>query len=112
METLNDVGAAEFLSVNTLTATVYSTWVNRGDLPGAAQIALAMLLFVGLVLLLERTARGNRGYAVIGIAVVAMLITPGDGLSMLLMMVPMYLLYEAGIIAAGLAMPRPDDARA
>ncbi len=57
--------------------------------------------------------RQGRGYAVIGIAVVAMLITPGDGLSMLLMMAPMYLLYEAGIIAAALAMsPRQDDARA
>jgi iron(III) transport system permease protein len=66
METLNDVGAAEFLSVNTLTAAVYSTWVNRGDLPGAAQIALAMLLFVGLALFLERAGRGNRGYAVVG----------------------------------------------
>lgn len=66
METLNDVGAAEFLSVNTLTAAVYSTWVNRGDLPGAAQVALAMLAFVLSLLLIERLARGRRGYAVIG----------------------------------------------
>lgn len=66
METLNDVGAAEFLSVNTLTAAVYSTWVNRGDLPGAAQIALAMLAFVLALLMIERVARGGRGYAVLG----------------------------------------------
>ena len=66
METLNDVGAAEFLSVNTLTAAVWATWVNRSDLPGAAQIALAMLTFVLGLMLLERLARGNRSYAVIG----------------------------------------------
>ncbi len=66
METLNDVGAAEFLSVNTLTAAVYATWVNRSDLPGAAQIALAMLAFVLGLLLLERLGRGARGYAVVG----------------------------------------------
>jgi iron(III) transport system permease protein len=66
METLNDVGAAEFLSVNTLTAAVYSTWVNHSDLPGAAQIALAMLVFVLGLLLLERAGRGSRGYAVFG----------------------------------------------
>lgn len=66
METLNDVGAAEFLSVNTLTTAVYSTWVNRSDLPGAAQIALAMLAFVLGLLLLERLGRGARGYAVLG----------------------------------------------
>lgn len=66
METLNDVGAAEFLSVNTLTAAVWSTWVNRSDLAGAAQIALAMLTFVVALLMLERLARGGRGYAVFG----------------------------------------------
>ena len=66
METLNDVGAAEFLSVNTLTAAVYSTWINRSDLPGAAQIALAMLIFLLSLLMLERIARGGRGYAVAG----------------------------------------------
>lgn len=66
METLNDIGAAEFLSVNTLTAAVYSTWVNRSDLPGAAQIALAMLIFVLLLVVMERMGRGGRSYAVIG----------------------------------------------
>ncbi len=63
MEAVNDVGAAEFLGVRTLTVQVYATWVNRSDLPGAAQIALvilgSILLFVGL----ERVARGGRGYA-------------------------------------------------
>ncbi len=63
MEAVNDVGAAEFLGVRTLTVQVYATWVNRSDLPGAAQIALvilgSILLFVGL----ERLARGGRGYA-------------------------------------------------
>lgn len=66
MEALNDVGAAEFLSVQTLTTAVYSTWVNRNDLPGAAQIALAMLAFVLALLVVEKLARGGRGYAVIG----------------------------------------------
>ena len=43
MEALNDIGASEFLGVRTLTVSIYSTWVTRSDLPGAAQIALAML---------------------------------------------------------------------
>ncbi|ALK10213.1 Putative 2-aminoethylphosphonate transport system permease protein PhnU [Blastochloris viridis] len=66
METLNDVGAAEFLGVTTLTTTVYSTWVNRSDLAGAAQIALAMLAIVLALVLAERTARGARSFAVGG----------------------------------------------
>ena len=34
MESLNDIGAAEFLGVRTMTVSVYSTWINRSDLPG------------------------------------------------------------------------------
>ncbi|GJE74152.1 ABC transporter permease [Methylorubrum suomiense] len=63
MEALNDVGAAEFLGVRTLTVQVYATWVNRSDLPGAAQIALVMLTGVLLLVGLERLARGGRGFA-------------------------------------------------
>ena len=40
METINDIGAAEYLGVRTLTVSIYSTWLNRGSLEGGAQIAL------------------------------------------------------------------------
>jgi iron(III) transport system permease protein len=63
LEALNDIGAAEFLGVRTLTVSVYTTWVTRADLPGAAQIALAMLLVVVAVIALERWARRDRRYA-------------------------------------------------
>jgi len=63
METLNDIGAAEFLGVRTLTVAVYSTWINRTDLPGAAQIALVMLLIVVSLVLIERRARRGQLYA-------------------------------------------------
>lgn len=64
MEVLNDIGASEFLGVQTLTVAVYTTWVTRSDLPGAAQIALAMLAIVVLLLALERHARRRQRYAV------------------------------------------------
>ena len=35
--TLNDIGASEFLGVQTLTVSVYTTWVTRSDLAGAAR---------------------------------------------------------------------------
>lgn len=63
MEALNDVGAAEFLGVRTLTVQVYATWINRSDLPGAAQIALVMLALVLALVAAERWARRGRGYA-------------------------------------------------
>ena len=41
METLNDVGAAEFLGIQTLTLSVYSTWINRSASPGTGLIPSA-----------------------------------------------------------------------
>jgi len=63
METLNDIGASEFLGVRTLTISIYTTWVTRSDLPGAAQISLAMLIMVVLLVSLERWARRRQRYA-------------------------------------------------
>jgi iron(III) transport system permease protein len=62
LETLNDIGASEFLGIRTLTVSVYTTWVTRSDLPGAAQIALVMLAVVVGVVLLERMGRRHRRY--------------------------------------------------
>lgn len=63
METLNDVGAAEFLGVRTLTVSIYTTWITRNDLPGAAQIALALLVVVVTLIALERWARRRQRYS-------------------------------------------------
>lgn len=63
MEALNDVGAAQFLGVRTMTATVYTTWIVRTDLAGAAQIAIAMLVVVVALILMERWARRGQRFA-------------------------------------------------
>jgi iron(III) transport system permease protein len=63
METLNDIGAAEFLGVRTLAVAIYTTWATRADLPGAAQIALLLLSIVMLLVFVERYARRQRSYA-------------------------------------------------
>ncbi|RYF73244.1 MAG: iron ABC transporter permease, partial [Comamonadaceae bacterium] len=62
LETLNDIGASEFLGVNTLTVAVYTTWITRSDLAGAAQIACAMLGMVVLLVLLERHGRRRQRF--------------------------------------------------
>lgn len=63
MEALNDVGAAQFLGIRTLTASVYTTWIVRTDLAGAAQIAIAMLVVVIALIVFERWARRNQRFA-------------------------------------------------
>ena len=62
METINDIGASEYLGVRTLTFSVYTTWLARGSLEGGAQIALLMLVLVFLILLAEHWARRNQRF--------------------------------------------------
>ncbi|WP_034852005.1 ABC transporter permease [Sinorhizobium sojae] len=63
METLNDIGAVEFLGVQTLTFSIYDTWLNRGSLAGAAQIACIMLVFVIGLMMIERAARRRQRFS-------------------------------------------------
>ncbi|MBB6179942.1 iron(III) transport system permease protein [Rhizobium flavum] len=63
METLNDIGAVQFLGINTLTFSVYDTWLNRGSLSGAAQIAAVMLGIVALLIWLEQAARRSQRFS-------------------------------------------------
>lgn len=63
LETLNDIGASEFLGIQTLTVSIYSTWVTRSDLAGAAQIALSMLVIVAGLIYIERLGRRHQRYS-------------------------------------------------
>lgn len=62
LETLNDIGASEFLGVQTLTTSIYTTWASRSNFAGAAQIALSMLVIVIFIITLEKRARKSSRY--------------------------------------------------
>lgn len=62
METINDIGASEYLGVRTLTFSVFTTWLNRGSLEGAAQISIVMLVLVVALLLAEQYARRRQRF--------------------------------------------------
>tara|TARA_R110000751_G_scaffold8822_2_gene33996 strand:- start:83063 stop:84763 length:1701 start_codon:yes stop_codon:yes gene_type:complete len=64
METLNDIGAVEYLGINTLTFAIYDTWLNRGNLAGAAQIACAVLFIALAAVSVERWARRRQRFNV------------------------------------------------
>ncbi|HEX6986191.1 MAG TPA: twin-arginine translocase subunit TatC, partial [Planctomycetaceae bacterium] len=71
------------------------------------QLPLVMLLLERLQILDVKTFREKRRMAILIIAIVAMLLMPGDPVSMLAMMVPLIVLYELGIWLCGL---RPANA--
>lgn len=62
METINDIGAAEYFGVRTLTVAVYTTWLSGGSLEGGAQIALVMLILVFALLGAEQWARQRQRF--------------------------------------------------
>lgn len=72
-------------------------------------VATVLLVLTGLVKV--DTLSRNRGYVLLGIFIVAALITPPDAISQSIMAVPMYLLYEGGIVMSRLLerdRPAPD----
>ncbi|MDE0333040.1 MAG: iron ABC transporter permease [Nitrospinae bacterium] len=62
MEALNDFGTVDFFAVETLTAGIFDVWLNMNNLSGAAQLAVAALCFVLLLLWAERKSRSNQRY--------------------------------------------------
>ena len=62
LETINDIGASEFLGVKTITVTLYTTWISKGDIAGAAKIAVFLMLCIGGVAWLARDARKKLHY--------------------------------------------------
>jgi sec-independent protein translocase protein TatC len=63
-------------------------------------VAVVLLVLTGLVNV--ETLSKNRGYVIIGIFIVAAFLTPPDAISQTIMAVPMYLLYEGGLVMARL----------
>jgi len=68
-------------------------------------VAVVLLSLTGLVSVAKLAS--SRGYVIIGIFVVAAVLTPPDPISQLLMAIPMWLLYELGLVMARL-MTRPQ----
>ncbi len=60
LETLNDIGAVEYLGVSSLSAVIRDLWLNRNDLAGAARLAGLMVLIVAALLLIDPRARTGR----------------------------------------------------
>lgn len=67
-------------------------------------VALVILVLMGWVT--PAQLREARGYAIVGIFILAAVITPPDVISQLMLAIPMCLLYEAGILASRMLSPR------
>ena len=73
-------------------------------------VAIVLLVWTGLVKI--QTLTRNRGYVLLGVFIQAALITPPDVFSMTAMALPMYALYEIGIVMARILAKSKLEARA
>ncbi|MSO85742.1 MAG: iron ABC transporter permease [Rhodospirillales bacterium] len=62
METLADFGTVAYFGVPTFTVGIYRAWFALNDPVAAAQLSLALLLFVALLIATERQSRGQARY--------------------------------------------------
>jgi sec-independent protein translocase protein TatC len=70
-------------------------------------VAVVLLVLTGIISV-DKLAK-SRGYVVIGIFIVAAILTPPDAISQTIMALPMWLLFEGGIIFARIMTKQPDE---
>lgn len=75
----------------------------------AFEVPIAIIILTRVGVLDPDALATKRPYVVIGIFTLAMLLTPPDAFSQTLLALPMWLLFEVGIIIARRVRPRPED---
>ncbi|MDH5485547.1 MAG: iron ABC transporter permease [Gammaproteobacteria bacterium] len=62
METLADYGTVQYFGISTFTTGIFRTWYGLDNAPAAAQLAAILLLFVFVLVTLERISRQRARY--------------------------------------------------
>ncbi len=73
------------------------------------ELPVAMVILVLLGWVTPRQLSEGRGYAIVGIFVIAAVLTPPDVVSQLMLAIPMCVLYELGIHTSRWLLPRDRD---
>lgn len=73
------------------------------------EIPIAMLLLVSLNIVTRERFIRTRAYAIVGAFIIGMLLAPPDVLSQTILAVPIWLLYEAGILLSKFSRSQRDE---
>ena len=76
----------------------------------AFEVPVAVVLLVVMGMVKVAALKKNRGYVLLGIFILAALLTPPDAISQCSLAVPMYGLYEAGILMAAVLSRKKQQA--
>ncbi|HEY8118344.1 MAG TPA: twin-arginine translocase subunit TatC [Methylophilaceae bacterium] len=75
----------------------------------AFEVPIAVILLVRFGLVNISTLKEIRSYVIVGAFVIGAIFTPPDVISQVMLAVPLWLLYEAGILAAGFVEAKPAE---
>jgi sec-independent protein translocase protein TatC len=100
-------GVALMADINTYMDFVLTLFLAFG---AAFEVPVAVVLLVLSGLVSLEKLQASRGYVLIGIFVIAAFLTPPDAISQCIMAIPMYLLYEGGLLMARVMGRKPRPA--
>jgi iron(III) transport system permease protein len=63
MEVLNDYGAVKYYGVSTFTTGIFRSWFGLGDLSSAIRLSAMLMVFIFVLMALERSQRGRAAFA-------------------------------------------------
>lgn len=98
--------------VISLSVSSFADLIIKMMLAGALMIETPLVIFLlaRLGIITTRTLRRSCRYAIVAIAILAAVITPTpDPVTMMVVGIPMYLLYELGVLLARFAVPETDE---
>jgi len=75
----------------------------------AFEVPIAVILMILMNVTTPEKLTSNRPYVIIGVFVVGMLLTPPDPFSQTLMAIPMWALFEIGVIMGRILKQNPDN---
>jgi len=99
-------GVAVMTDINRYLDFVLTLFIAFGV---AFQVPVATIILVALGVVTPDKLASIRGYVVIGVFAVAMLLTPPDMFSQTLLALPVWLLYELGIVLSRVLIRQPAD---
>ena len=107
MASIAPEGVAWMTDIDKYFGFVLSTFIAFGV---TFEVPIAVILLVRTGMVSIQKLKEARPYVIVGAFVVGAIFTPPDVLSQIMLAVPMWILYELGILAARFVTPRPERA--
>ncbi len=63
LEVLSDYGVASYFGIQTFSTAIFRSWFSLGDIDSAIRLAAILMVFVLVLLFLEKILRGRRSYS-------------------------------------------------